>query len=287
MFYANDFATLEKEVATLNAPDPKDPKNFVVTRMRGYSAVENKNYEQGVKYMNELFGRTQDASRIIGSDYLYLGKAQQNLGQDSLAAINITKAVELDSTKVEALAEVAKKYYDAKNFAKAAQLYEVVVKANSKDPNTAMNYYFLGASNYFDYVFAVRDNKNPSKDILVKADTAFSNLAKLAPDYEAAYLFRARINKNIDDAENTQKLAVPHYEKFIELVLAKPEKVAAQKNSLVEAYNYLGAVYANSDKEKAKEYFNKTLALDPQNALATDNLKFLAGPAPKKAPIKK
>jgi len=65
LFYANDFATLEKEVATLNAPDPKDPKNFVVVRMRGYSAVENKNFEAGAKYMNELFGRTQDASRIL------------------------------------------------------------------------------------------------------------------------------------------------------------------------------------------------------------------------------
>ena len=288
LFYANDFATLEKEVATLNAPDPKDPKNFVVTRMRGYSAVENKNYEQGIKYMNELFGRTQDASRIIGSDYLYLGKAQQNLGQDSLAFINISKAVELDSTKSEELAAIGAKFYAAKNFAKAAQVYEKVTEANSKDPNTAMNYYYLGASNYFDYVFAVRDNKNPSKDILVKADTAFSKLAKLAPDYENAYLFRARINKNIDDAENTQKLAVPFYEKFIDLVtVAKPEKAAAQKTGLVEAYNYLGAVNANTDKEKAKEYFNKVLAIDPQNALATDNLKFLAGPAPKKTPIKK
>ncbi|WAC41599.1 tetratricopeptide repeat protein [Pedobacter sp. SL55] len=288
LVYAGDFATLGQEVATLNSPDPKNPKNFVVTRMRGYSAVENKNYEQGVKYMNELFARTQDASRIIGSDYLYLGKAQQNLGQDSLAFINISKAVELDSTKVEELAAIGAKCYAAKNFAKAAQVYDKVTQANSKDPNIAMNYYYLGASHYFDYVFAVRDNKNPTKDALVKADTAFSKLTKLAPDYETAYLFRARINKNLDDAESTQKLAVPYYEKFIELVTAKPEKVAANKATLSEAYNYLGAVFASTDKEKAKEYFNKTLAIDPTNALATDNLKFLAGGgATKKAPTKK
>ncbi|RZL45875.1 MAG: tetratricopeptide repeat protein [Pedobacter sp.] len=290
LFYANDFATLEKEVATLNAPNPKDPKAFVVTRMRGYSAIENKNFEQGAKYMNELFGRKQDTSRIVGSDYLYLGRAQQNLGQDSLALINISKAVELDSTKVEELAAIGNKYYTAKNFAKAAQVYDNVVNANSKDPNIAMNYYYLGASHYFAYAYDVRDNKNPTKDALVKADTAFSKLIKLAPDYETAYLFRARINKNLDDAENTQKLAVPFYEKFIDLVtVAKPEKAAANKVQLVEAYNYLGAVSAGTDKEKAKEYFNKTLAIDPANALATDNLKYLAGagaPA-KKAPIKK
>ncbi|MGV3545726.1 MAG: tetratricopeptide repeat protein [Pedobacter sp.] len=288
LVYAGDFATLGQEVATLNAPDPNNPKNFVVTRMRGYSAVENKNYEQGIKYMNELFGRTQDASRIIGSDYLYLGRAQQNLGQDSLAFINISKAVELDSTKVEELAAIGAKYYAAKNFAKSAEVYNKVTEANSKDPNIAMNYYYLGASHYFAYAYDLRDNKNPTKDALVKADTAFSKLIKLAPEYETAHLFRARINKNLDDAENSQKLAVPFYEKFIDLVTVKnPDKGAANKNALVEAYNYLGAISASTDKEKAKEYFNKTLALDPANALATDNLKFLAGPAPKKAPIKK
>ena len=289
LVYASDFATLEKEVATLNSPDPKNPKTFVVTRMRGYSAVENKNYEQGIKYMNELFARTQDASRIIGSDYLYLGRAQQATGQDSLAFVNIAKGVELDSTKVEELANIGAKYYQAQNFPKAAEVYSKVVTVNSKNPNLAMAYYYLGAANYFTYAFAARDGKNPSKDILVKADTAFASLAKLAPDYEVAYLFRARIGKNLDDAENSKKLAVPYYEKYIELVTAKPEKLTASKTQVMEAYNYLGAVAAVTDKEKAKEYFNKVLAIDPQNALALDNLKFLNAPATpaKKAPIKK
>lgn len=290
LVYASDFATLEKEVSTLNAPDPKNPKTFVVTRMRGYSAVENKNYEQGIKYMNELFGRTQDASRIIGSDYLYLGRAQQATGQDSLAFVNIAKGVELDSTKVEELANIGAKYYQAQNFPKAAEVYSKVVTLNSKNPNLAMAYYYLGAANYFTYAFASRDGKNPSKDILVKADTAFGNLARLAPDYEVAYLFRARIGKNLDDAENSKKLAVPYYEKYVELVtVTKPEKAAASKTQVMEAYNYLGAVAAVTDKEKAKEYFNKVLAIDPQNALALDNLKFLTAPATpvKKTPIKK
>lgn len=290
LVYASDFETLEKEVATLNSPDPNNPKTFVVIRMRGYSAVENKNFEQGLKYMNELFGRTQDASRIIGSDYLYLGKAQQSLGQDSLAFINITKAVELDSTKVEELATIGSKFYQAKNFARAADVYDKVVSLNSKNPNIAMAYYYLGASNYFTYAYANQAGSNPDISILVKADSAFSKLTQLAPDYEVAYLYRARVNKNLDDAENTKKLAVPFYEKYVELVtVTKPEKAAASKGQLVEAYNYLGAIAASTDKEKAKEYFNKTLALDPQNALAIDNLKYLAGPAtpPKKAPIKK
>lgn len=277
LVYASDFATLEQEVADLNAPDPKNPKNFVVIRMRGYSAVENKNYERGIQYMDELFGRTQDASRIIGSDYYYLGRAQQGLGQDSLAYINISKAVELDSTKVDALAEIAKKYYDGRDYEKAAEIYKVVVEANSANPNIATNAFYLGTSNYFAYAFAERDGKNPSKEMLVEADSAFAKVTVLAPDYETAYLYRARVNKNIDDQENPKGIAIPFYEQYIELVtVTKPEKAANNKAGLIESYNNLGAYAATVDAEKAKEYFNKTLEIDPQNALAIENLKYLS-----------
>lgn len=37
----------------------------------------------------------------------------------------------------------------------------------------------------------------------------------------------------------------------------------------------MAAIYANSDKAKAKEYFNKTLALDPANKYALDSVKIL------------
>ncbi|RZK53232.1 MAG: hypothetical protein EOO91_18030 [Pedobacter sp.] len=286
LFYAEDFATLGQEVATLNSPDPNNPKTFVVIRMRGYSAVENKDFPKGVKYMEELFARKQDASRIVGSDYLYLGKALQGTGNDSLAVINITKAVELDSTKVEELAAVAKKYYTSKNYAKAASIFKTVIKSNSKNPSMGMNYYQLGSASYV--AAAGKD-----RTLLVEADSAFSKLSVLSAETEQAPLYRARINKYIDAIDNpeVQKgLAVPFYQKFIELVtVTKPEKAAANAKGLVEAYNYLGFFISGTDKEKAKEYFGKTLAIDPANTYAADNLKSLsAPPAPaKKAPIKK
>jgi cytochrome c-type biogenesis protein CcmH/NrfG len=37
----------------------------------------------------------------------------------------------------------------------------------------------------------------------------------------------------------------------------------------------MAAFNANSDKAKAKELFNKTLALDPTNSYATESLKLL------------
>lgn len=286
LVYAGDFETLSKEVATLNAPDPNNPAMFVVTRLRGYSAVENKNYPQGVQYLNELFARKQDASRILGDDYLYLGKALAGTGSDSLAVINITKAVEMDTTKVEELATIAKKYYGERNYAKAAPLFKKVVSLNSKNPAIAMNYYYLGLANY-----VVAANAS-DRAMLVEADSALAKVLSYAPEYEMAYLNRARVNKSIDAIDNKETpkgLAVPFYEKYVELVtVTKPEKATANAKSLVDAYLNLGVYAIATDKDKAKDYFNKALAIDPANTTALDNLKYLnqqAAPA-KKAPIK-
>ncbi|WP_162796140.1 tetratricopeptide repeat protein [Pedobacter namyangjuensis] len=285
LVYAGDFETLGKEVATLKA-EANDPRNFVVKRMQAYSAIENKNYAEGVKYMEELFGRTQDASRILGDDYLYLGRAYSETGNDSLAVINITKAVKLDSTKVEELATIGKKYFTNKDFVRAAPIFKTVVESNSKNPLLAMNYYYLGSAKYMN-------SKGEDRSKLVEADSAFSKLLAVAPDYEVAHLYRARIARAVDGIDNKEApkgLAIPFYEKYVELVtVTKPEKAASATNGLVEAYNNLGAYAATTDKEKAKEYFNKVLALAPTNQTALDNIKFLTQPATpaKKAPVKK
>lgn len=290
LLYASDWATLEKELSTLNASGVNASKAFIIQRMQGYSAVENKNYPLAVQKLNELFARKEDASRVIGSDYLYLGKALQGTGNDSLAVINITKGVELDTTKVEELAAIGQKLYSAKKYQQAADAYRKVISLNKKNPNMAMNNYYLGTSDYFAYAAAVKADPNFDKKILVEADSAYSRVLAQAPEYETAYQYKARIARVMDQTPPTG-LAVPFYEKYIELVTAKPEKSSSPSGirGLVEAYNWLGAFYAATDKEKAKDYFNKTLAIEPANAIAADNIKLLSGAAApaKKAPIKK
>lgn len=292
LLYASDWEGLAKELATLSHTDANNPKTFIVTRMRGYSAIENKNYDQGVKFMNELFARKQDAARILGSDYLMMGKALQAQGNDSLAVVNIVKGVEMDTTKVEELATLAFKFYNDKKYGASADAYRKAISLNSTNPNMANNYYYFGLADYFKYAFDDRDGKNPSKDILIEADTAFSKVNQLAPnhDIESAYLFRARIGKMLDNVETPQGLAVPHYLKYIETVtVTRPEKATtpAAISNLIDAYNWLGSFYSANDVEKSKEYLNKTLALDPQNAYAIESLKILnAQPAAKKTPQK-
>lgn len=281
LVYAGDWTTLSQELQTLKAPEGSS-SGFVLQRLRGYSAIENKDYATGLKELDALFARKQDTARIIGSDYLYLGVAQKNTGNDSLAVMNIAKAVKLDSTKVDSLSAIGLKYYTARNFAKAAEIYTAAAEANSIPAKAVTNYYYAGRSNYFNYALADQANQNPDRAILVKADSAFSKVNKMAPDYVQAYLDRARVNKQIDNKDNKDALKglpVPFYEKYVETVNAKPETVAAAKAGLIEAYNNLGSYAALTDVAKAKDYFNKTLALDPTNANAKQNLDLLNKPA--------
>lgn len=294
LVYSEDWATLATELQTLKA-DPSNSKSFVVNRLLGYSAVENKNFDVAVKYLSELFAKKEDTSRIVGSDYSYLGRAYQGVGNDSLAVVYVTKAVELDTTKAEELAQIGQKLYTSGKYDKAIGALKKSIDLNSANRSIANNYYYLGLSNYFAYSAELKAGKPGTKQLLIDADTAFAMVNVLVPmhDVEGAYLKRAQIGKVLDNPEAPTGLAVPHYLKYIELLtVLKPDKGLANAKGLIDAYNWLGSFYSIRDKDKAIDYLNKTLALDPQNAYATDNLKKLNGgtppPAPpKKAPLKK
>ena len=284
LFYARDFKTLEQEATSLANVNPNDPKSLVVSRMRGYSAFENKNYPQSLQYMNDFFAKVKDTTRIVASDYLYLGKAQLQAGNDSLGVKNLVKAVQKDSTQVEALAEVAKSFYDAKNYKKAMETYALVNKLNPKGKGSLYNFFYHGLASYFYYGQGYSAKTNPSKDILVKADTSFATLARLAPTTYDAYLWRGRVNNLLDSDTDPKGLKLPFYQQYVDSLEAHPDKqTPASKKSMVEAYNQIaGFASYKADKEKAKLYWDKALAIDPANATASEGIKSLSAAGPKK-----
>ncbi|HVZ57144.1 MAG TPA: tetratricopeptide repeat protein [Chitinophagaceae bacterium] len=100
-----------------------------------------------------------------------------------------------------------------------------------------------------------------------EADTVFALYEQKYPDQVYGYLWRAMCNALIDSTMELG-LAVPHYEKLIEVAL---KDSAANKSNLIKAYGYLGAYKANVEKNyrESVTYFNKILELDPGNADAT------------------
>lgn len=271
LILAKDYKTLQQEAEAMAKLDKANPRIY---RYLGYAAYENGNYPASLEAIKNFMSKV-DSKRLIGLDYLYLGQAQ--LKADSTATVegfkNIKKAIELDSTNVEVMSEIAKGFYDAKRYPEAQQAYELAI--TNPDSKTDLNDHLnLGLSYYYDYAFKAQGNKNPDKALLTKADSAISYVIQKAPTTEILYVIRARIKRLSDDTENPKGLMVPDYEKYIEMVTAKGGTMSAgTRNNLKEAYNNLGAYYIKSDIEKAKSYLRKTVELDPQDSYAPGVLK--------------
>ncbi|MXV17528.1 tetratricopeptide repeat protein [Hufsiella ginkgonis] len=275
LILSKEYKALEAEANEMAKLDKTNPRIF---RYLGYAASENGNYPASIQALKDFISKV-DSTRLIPRDYLYLGKAQMKTGETVAGFANLKKAILMDSTYAEMMVEIAKGLYDAKKFDEASAAYELAVK-NPKAKVT--DYLYLSLSYYFDYSTKSKANLSPSKDILVKADSTLSYLNRRAPASADPYIFRARIGRLMDDETAPKGLMVPFYEKFVELtnanVAAKGAATltASVKNNLLESYNNLGAFYANTDKVKAKEYFDKSVALDPANEYATNALKQLA-----------
>ena len=273
LILAKDYKTLEQEA---QAMAQMDKANKRILRYLGYSAFENRNYEASIQAIKDFMSKVEP-KRIIGRDYSYLGRAMIKLGQDEEGFETVKKAVQIDSNLVSGMSEIAKELYGLKKYDKAAAAYEIAVKNPQRN---LLDYYYLGSSYYFDFGAKKTAGLPADKELLVKADSAFSYLIQRSPTTHAAWQFRGRINRQLDDENESQGLAVPFYEKYVEIVtVTKPELAAKNTPGIIEAYTYLGQVAAKKDKDydKAKIYFAKILELDPANAVAMEAMKAIGG----------
>ncbi len=262
LYNAADFVTLEKEASAFIAKYGKNKEYALANRFYGYAAIQNGNTDAGLKAL-DTFIKGVDPKRLIANDYVFLGKAYQASKQDSLAIFNFQEAFKLDSTNAEVLANIAKGFYAQKKFAEAAKYYELVTKAPK---STLQDYFNLGMSHYFSFATLTNANSTDTAAInnaLVKADSAFTYVAVKANNSDA-YLYKGRVERYIDKNDVLGKGVEP-YNKYIELVTAKPAPTDREKTNLVEAYSFLGVYYIKTDKTKSTDYFNKALALDPNN----------------------
>ncbi|GAB3945000.1 hypothetical protein GCM10028805_13380 [Spirosoma harenae] len=283
--------------------------NPIIDRMYGwaYSAL-NKNQES-VEALNRFI--TSAPQKVIYDDYKYLGRAYGQLGTpegDSLGVINLEKAAPLDTTE-NLYREIGEKYYKTKKFDKAVNYYAKTI-ANDKKPQNN-DYLWLGLASYQYAPRIGRDSTAAPMDTAqirqakqmyyLKADSAFNMMAqKIEADgkkYPLAYYYRAGSNYYAyqNDKLKGAELATPLYEKFIEQA-TNPDSTdkTDYKRYLITSYKSLaGFAILRKDDAKAKEYFNKVLELDPNDADVKKALEepkaapTPAKPAPKAAPAKK
>jgi Tfp pilus assembly protein PilF len=171
----------------------------------------------------------------------------------------------------EELNEIGKKLFSQKFYNESAPIFELGT-TNAEFKNYLDDNVYLGLALY--YANNNKKDVKPDPIALQKADAAFDKVLVASPTYYEAFLFRARVNSLLEN----DPLTIKYYEAYVTAVNEKgAEEIAkpAVLKKVLESYNNIGASYANTDKVKAIEYFNKTLMLDPANKYATDSLKSL------------
>lgn len=275
LILARDYKALEKEANEMQKLDKVNPR---IMRYLGYSAYENGNPDAAIAALNEFINK--GTNKVISGDYFYLGLAtvKKSIGADmktvdptvlASGIANVKKAVDAEPSLANALNEIGKKYFTEKVYDVSAAIFEIAISnPNSKNFLEDNIYYGLAA-------YTVNRNKDlKDRDVasLQKADLAMDAVIVASPTYLESYLYKARINGSLEKDD----VMAATYQKYLDLVLAKgPEEVTKNKAKVTESYNSIAAFYANTDKAKAKEFFNKTLALDPTNTYALDSLKLL------------
>jgi len=289
LILTKDYAALEKEANEMQKLDKVNPR---ILRYLGYSAYENKNPDATIKALGDFL--TKSNAKPIGRDYLYLGMAKTNKALTSTTAADgktdskvdetlfasgvadIKKGVEMDPAMANELNDIGKKFFDLKLYNQAAAIYEVAT-TNPNSRNFLYDNFYLGYALYFGNA-NLEEGKKIDPAIVAKANTAFANVIAASPTTQDAYIFKARINSLLEDDAVAQAEMVKNYEEYIRVVTEKgPEEMAkpANKTKFVEAYNNIGIHFAKTDKAKAKESFQKALAIDPTDETAISTLKLL------------
>lgn len=271
-----DYKALEAEANKMIEMDKVNPRIF---RYLGYSAYENGNAELAIKSLESYIGNPKN--KIIAKDYLYLGTAKfkKGLAADGLSIdpvlyesgiADIKKAIEIEPLIIEDLNEVGKKMFALKLYKEAAAVFEFGT-TNSEYKNYTDDNLYYGLA-----LFGANNKKGVTPDpvVLQKADQAFERVVVASPNYLDGYFYRGRTNSLMEN----DAMTIKYFEEYVAKVAEKgPEEIAKPSvlKKVIESYNTIAASYANTDKAKAIEYFNKTLTLDPANNYAMESLKLL------------
>ena len=276
LILAKEYKALEEEANKMIELDKVNPRIF---RYLGYAAFENGNVDKAIQSL-ETF-TSNPASKIIAKDFQVLGlsKIKKGTSADGLSIdpvafeaglASIQKSIVMEPLAVEDLNEVGKKMFGQKLYKEAAAIFELGA-SNAESKSYLDDNLYLGLSLYY-----ANNKKDVKPEIagLQKADAAFDKVLVASPSYYEAYIFKARTNSLMENDENTIKF----YEAYVAAVTAKGAEETAKPaviKKIAESYNTVGATYANTDKVKAVEYFNKTLVIDPTNAYALSSIKQL------------
>ncbi len=265
------FLFMNKQYDKANAifKEVLNDKNASATALKFYafSLIEQGKKDEARNILEQFFQKAKP-EEVKASDYASYGKLLLDLNQDSLANEAFAKGIELDTANQEmGIRELnAKTLYQRKKYDRAARAYEKLIQTKQElgQSPSAYDLFYKGHSYYLSGEYQ-------------QADSAFTQLSEVQPSSPLGYLYAAK-SRSLYDSTGATGVAVPMYEKFVEVALEDPEK---NKKDLIDAYDYLGqyALHKSTNQAeglaRATEYFQKILKLDPKNERALEFMEAL------------
>ncbi len=266
-----------------------DPSNQVLLRLKGYTAYELNKYADGLAAMGKFFQlrSAADTSKIIPTDYEYYGKLLSKSGEDSLATLILAKAIEMDTARYSLYEDIAKSYEKMKKYKLAVETYDKLIKTGRNA--SSATYFSKGRDLYFiaNEIGKTADSLQ-RPEYIKQADSCFGMVCVITPASHLGYLWHARMSAALDP-ESSVGLAKPYYEKAISIMESKND-LEKYKKDLLEGYRYMGYFFylkfdaaktAKDDtnmalfKTESANYWQKILAIDPNDKGANDGMKAL------------
>ncbi len=254
----------------------KMPRDAAFNRLAFFSYTELKDYTNALAYADALFNKS-DSAKISYYDYTYYGNAYNGNKEFDKAIEMYKKALELEIDGNEKRAGVIKQlsdcYLENEDYSNAVVAYNDYLKTLGNPSATDVA---ALAQIYVQYADTL---KGTSRDSVFRlAEQVYVDMEQKFPDaLEYVTFMRARVNSYIDP-ETKDGLAKPYYDKVVSMIEARPEKTETDNARLVESYRYLGYYYLlqmekdPAAKETSTSYWNKILAIDPDNEIAKQAL---------------
>jgi tetratricopeptide (TPR) repeat protein len=198
------------------------------------------------------------ADSLVYYDYEFPAKSSLKLGELEEATKYYKKVIANDSTKTcDIYTQLIEANYAVKKFKEGIELLEEK-EAKCTITNKNREYY------YAMYYANIAKLYEKSIKFAEKYSEAYPALVD-------GYSFKAQSLVEMDDDNNPTFKAKETFEKLISVYEAKPDD--RSKTMVAKGYNYLAYYFGKqNDLVKAKEFYQKTLLVDPANKTANQML---------------
>ncbi|MGM9843113.1 MAG: tetratricopeptide repeat protein, partial [Muribaculaceae bacterium] len=237
-----------------------EPDNIYMQRMQFLNLEKLNQYEQAREYAEKFLNNPKTQGNLAANDYTTYGDILTALGEDTLAAMQFEKAVQVAPEKKDLLKDLSGAYTKAKMYREAADAQQRFVDSGEATTNDI----FMLARRYQNAAATEADSLKKIELVSLALKNIDLVLEKV-PDNATIILTKARI-QFVKNGNKVDQDVVDTYLAALAILDQDPANKTSKKNDYITAYNQIANYYLGlGDTENARLYFEKFLEVDPSN----------------------